>query len=133
MHARVPSYTAWWLREHRVVDGRLSSSDPLLVGLFDVVSVDGDDDSWLPRARCAIVDDADDDELARRLGDARRAVTREQVKALYARLAPRDAVVAVRAVRRGEVVVADAADAVIADAPDLLPLLGDFAVVPVVG
>ncbi len=50
---------------------------------------------------------------------------------MYARLAPRDAVMAVRAVRGDELVVVDAADAVIVDAPDLLPLLGDLAVVPV--
>jgi len=131
MRARMPSYTTWWLRRHRVIDGRLASSDPLLVGLFDVVTVDGDDEFLAAAGALREVDDADHDELARRLGDPDRVVDRAQVKALYARIAPRDPVMAVRAVRRGELVVVDAADAVIVDAPDLLPLLGNLAIVPV--
>ncbi|HEY8728935.1 MAG TPA: hypothetical protein VIL94_05090, partial [Acidothermaceae bacterium] len=71
------------------------------------------------------------DEIARRLGDPDRVVDRAQVKALYGRIAPGDPVMAVRAVRRDELVVVDAADAVIVDAPDLLPLLGNLAIVPV--
>ena len=131
MRARMPSYTAWWLRRHGVIDGRLASSDPLLVGLFDVVTIDGDDEFLAAAGALREVDDADHDELARRLGDPDRVVDRAQVKALYARIAPRDPVMAVRAVRRGELVVVDAADAVIVDAPDLLPLLGNLAIVPV--
>ena len=130
MRARVPSYTAWWLRRHGVINGRLSSSDPLLVGLFDVVTADGDDEFLVAAGALRDVDDADDDEIARRLADPDRVVDRAQAKALYTRIAPHDAVLAVRAVRHGDVVVVDAADAVIVDAPDLLPLLGDLAIVP---
>ncbi len=72
MRARVPSYTAWWLRRQGIIDGRLASSDPLLVGLFDVVTVDGDDEFLAAAGALREVDDADDDEIARRLGDAGR-------------------------------------------------------------
>ena len=40
-HADVPSYTAWWLRRHLVLDGRrpgdlrAPDADPLLAGLYD--------------------------------------------------------------------------------------------------
>ena len=130
LHARVPSYTAWWLREHRVVTGRLSTSDPLLVGLFDVVRSTGDDEFLVAAGALRDLDDADHDEIAARLGDRDRVVTRAQVKALYARLDLRDAPAAVRAVRGTELVVAAANDAVVVDLPELLPLLGNYAVVP---
>jgi hypothetical protein len=41
--ADVPSYTAWWLRQHLLLDGHLpgelrtGDSDPLLAGLYDVI------------------------------------------------------------------------------------------------
>jgi hypothetical protein len=130
LQARVPSYTAWWLREHRVVRGRLATSDPLLVGLFDVVGATGDDEFMVAAGALRDLDDADHDEIAARLGDRDRVVTREQVKALYARLEPRDAPAAVRAVRGTELVVVPADDAVVVDLPELLPLLGNLAVVP---
>src|SRR5205823_284497 len=65
------------------------------------------------------------DELLDRLADARRPVTRAHLRALWTALAavadvaPPDRV---RAVLGDEVVVADAADALILDAPDLWPL-----------
>jgi hypothetical protein len=130
LHARVPSYTAWWLREHRVVSGRLSASDPLLVGLFDVVTATGDDEFLVAAGALRDLDDADHDEIAARLGDSKRVVTREQVKALYARLEPRDAPVSVRAVRGDEIVVVAGDRAAVVDLPELLPLLGSYAVVP---
>jgi hypothetical protein len=130
LQARVPSYTAWWLREHRVVSGRLATSDPLLVGLFDVISGTGDDEFMIAAGALRDLDDADHDEIAVRLGDGDRVVTREQVKALYAHLEPRDVPASVRALRRGELVVVAPGDAVVVDAPDLLALLGNLAVVP---
>jgi hypothetical protein len=130
LHARVPSYTAWWLREHHIVNGRLAASDPLLEGLFDVVSAAGDDEFLVAAGALRDLDDADHDEVAARLGDPARSVSRDQTKALYARLEPRDPPVSVRAVRGGELVVVRAGDAVVVDAPDLLALLGEFAVVP---
>jgi len=130
MQARVPSYTAWWLREHHVVDGRLATSDPLLAGLFDVVRADADDEFLVAAGAIRNLDEADHDEIAVRLGDASRQVGREQTKALYARISPRDAPVFVRALRDGELVVVRAGDAAVVDAPDLLALLGEIAVVP---
>jgi hypothetical protein len=130
LQARVPSYTAWWLREHRVVSGRLPTSDPLLVGLFDVVSAVGDDEFMVAAGALRDVDDADHDEIAARLGDRNREVTREQVKALYAHLEPRDAPALVRAIRGTELVVVAGEDAAIVDLPELLPLLGNYAIVP---
>ncbi len=130
LQARVPSYTAWWLREHRVVSGRLSTSDPLLVGLFDVVSASGDDEFMVAAGALRDVDDADHDEIAARLGDRGRAVSREQVKALYAQLELRDAPALVRAIRGTELVVVAGEDAAVVDLPELLPLLGNYAVVP---
>jgi hypothetical protein len=130
LHARVPSYTAWWLREHHIVNGRLAASDPLLEGLFDVVSAVGDDEFLVAAGALRDLDDADHDEVAARLGDPARSVSRDQTKALYARLEPRDPPMSVRAVRGGELVVVRAGDAVVVDAPDLLALLGEFAVVP---
>lgn len=130
LQARVPPYTAWWLREHRVVRGRLATSDPLLVGLFDVVGAIGDDEFLVAAGALRDLDDADHDELAARLGDGSRVVTRGQVKALYARLEPRDAPASVRALSGGELVVVAPGDAVVVDAPDLLALLGNLAVVP---
>jgi hypothetical protein len=130
LRARVPSYTAWWLREHRIVSGRLATSDPLLAGLFDVVGVDADDEFLAAAGALCGLDDANPDELAARLGDAHRQVTREQAKALYARIEPRDPPMSVRAVLAGELVVVAAGDAVVVDAPDLLPLVGRLAVVP---
>ena len=90
LRARVPSYTAWWLREHRIVSGRLATSDPLLEGLFDVVSVAADDEFLVAAGALRSLDDADHDEIAERLGDADRVLTRPQVKALYARIEPRE-------------------------------------------
>ncbi|HEY0871217.1 MAG TPA: hypothetical protein VGD55_12525 [Acidothermaceae bacterium] len=130
LQARVPSYTAWWLRERRVVDGRLPASDPLLHGLFDVVGIEGDDEFLEAAGALRDLDDADHDEIAARLGDPARTVTRDQTRALYARLEPRDAPALVRAVLRNELAVVRAGDAVVVDAPDLLGLLGEFAIVP---
>jgi hypothetical protein len=45
--ADVPSYTAWWLRRHLLLDGhrpgdlRTGDSDPLLAGLYDAIGVPG--------------------------------------------------------------------------------------------
>ncbi len=127
---QVPSYTSWWLRRHRVVAGRLPGGDPLLVGLFD--AVDSDLDPALLRAAGALVDldDADPDEVLAAMADPARTLDREQVRAIYARLDPVEPPRAVRAVRGGALVVVPADEAVVVDAPDLLPLLGGRAVVP---
>jgi hypothetical protein len=66
------------------------------------------------------------DELLDRLADPARTVTRTQLRLLWAALAAVPQATApdrVRAVQGGQVVVADAGDALVLDAPDLWPLV----------
>jgi hypothetical protein len=71
-------------------------------------------------------------ELLTRLADPARSVTRGQLRALWIALSavadvePPDRV---RAVRRTDIVVADAAEALVLDAPDLWPLVADHPLV----
>ena len=194
-HADVPSYTAWWLRQHLELDGRrpgdlrAPDSDPLLAGLYEAVGVRAGTGAGAPAADATATDatatdatatDATGsrpvsgqpdgsattatelaraladpiiahalgvrtsladllaepggpDELLTRLADPARPVSRRQLRALWAALATTDALTPelvtppdrVRAVLGAEVVVADADDALILDAPDLWPLLAD--------
>jgi len=143
-HADVPSYTAWWLRRNLVLDGhrpgdlRGPDSDPLLTGLYDPMGSAGSlADPVIARAlgvRTSLADllaEPDGpDELLARLADPARSVSRPQLRALWAALATADGlapspVERVRAVRGAEVVVADADDTLVLDAPDLWPLLAD--------
>jgi hypothetical protein len=136
--AEVPSYTAWWLRRHAVLGGRrpadvrAADADPLLAGLYDEAALPAD--QGVARAlgvRTTLADllaePGGADELLDRLADLGRPVTRPQLRSLWAALAaaapdaaPPDRV---RAVRGAEVVVADAADVLVLDAPDLWPLV----------
>jgi hypothetical protein len=136
--AEVPSYTAWWLRRHAVLGGRrpadvrAADADPLLAGLYDEAALPAD--QGVARAlgvRTTLADllaePGGADELLDRLADPARFITRPQLRALWAALAaagpdatPPDRV---RAVRGGEVVVADAADVLVLDAADLWPLV----------
>jgi hypothetical protein len=136
--AEVPSYTAWWLRRHAVLGGRrpadvrAADADPLLAGLYDEAALPAD--QGVARAlgvRTTLADllaePGGADELLDRLADPARAVSRAQLRSLWAALAaaapdaaPPDRV---RAVRGAEVVVADAADVLVLDAPDLWPLV----------
>ena len=150
-HADVPSYTAWWLRGHltlggrRPADLRTADSDPLLAGLYD----SPDDDASLARVLAdplitralgvrrslaeLLAEPAGADELLDRLADPARRVSRPQLRALWAALATAEGVSAgtvtppdrVRAILGAEVVVADAGDVLLLDAPDLWPLLAD--------
>jgi hypothetical protein len=143
-HADVPSYTAWWLRRNLVLDGhrpgdlRGPDSDPLLAGLYDPLGATGPlADPVIARAlgvRTSLADllaePGGADELLARLADPARTVSRPQLRALWAALATADAdalapVDRVRAVRGAEVVLADADDVLVLDAPDLWPLLAD--------
>ncbi|HEX3923392.1 MAG TPA: hypothetical protein VHY31_13980 [Streptosporangiaceae bacterium] len=136
-HADVPSYTAWWLRRHPVLGGRrpadvrAAGADPLLAGLYEEAALPAD--PGLARAlgvRTSLADllaEPDGpDELLARLADRARPVTRGQLRALWTALAgvadaePPDRV---RAVLGTEVVVAEAADVLVLDAPDLWPLV----------
>ena len=154
--AEVPSYTAWWLRDHPVLDGRrpaglrAAGADPLLRGLY-------------PEARTALdpvflhalgvrttlaallAETEGPDELLYRMGDPECELTHRQLHGLYSALAevevervalPEE----VRALppmnpddhrRPPHTVVVDAADAVVADAPDLVQLLDDHPLITV--
>lgn len=126
---RVVSYTAWWLRRRGVLSGRVASSDPLLAGLYDVCTLALDDEFLAAVGVLRELADADPDDLIARVGDPRRELARDQVRAIYARVDPSRPPRDVRAVREGELVVVPADDAVVVDRPDLLPLLKNFAVV----
>ncbi|WP_433180385.1 sacsin N-terminal ATP-binding-like domain-containing protein [Actinoallomurus sp. CA-150999] len=134
-HVDVPSYTAWWLRRHPVLDGHRPES--LCVGedladLYDAAPADLD-----PRFAVALgvrttVDAllAEPDgpaELLDRLADPARTVSRERLRDLWAALARTDLNVEppdhVRALVDGEPEVVPAEDAIVVDRPDLLPLL----------
>ncbi|MEU0722373.1 molecular chaperone Hsp90 [Streptomyces lavendulocolor] len=146
----VRSYTAWWLRDHPVLDGRRPAGlraagvDPLLEGLYDAVDIaTGFRDPQVLRALgvrtsvAALLDEPGGAaELLGRLADPDREVTAAQLHGLYTALAGLDPEQVtlpdeLRAVVDGEVRVADAADALVADAPDLLPLAGRRALLPV--
>ncbi len=145
----VRPYTAWWLRDHPVLDGRrpaglrAAGGDPRLAGLYDAVDATGFDDAQVLRALgvrtsvAALLDEPGGAaELLARLADEDRPVTPVQLHALYTALAELDPDQVtlpdeLRAVVDGEVTVVDAADAVIADAPDVLPLTEGLPLLPV--
>lgn len=148
-HEIVRPYTAWWLRDHPVLDGRrpaglrAAGGDPLLAGLYDPADATGFEDEQVLRALgvrtsvAALLDEPGGAaELLDRLADPEREVGASQLHALYGALADLDPEQVtlpdeLRAVVDGEVRVVDAADAVVADAPDLLPLAGGLALLPV--
>ncbi|MBU7597004.1 molecular chaperone Hsp90 [Streptomyces sp. P38-E01] len=145
----VRPYTAWWLRGHPVLDGRrpaglrAAGGDPLLDGLYEEVDAQGFDDPQVLHAlgvrttAAALLDEPGGAaELLGRLADPERPVTPNQLHALYsllARLDPEEVTLPdeLRAVRDGRTCVVDASEAVIADAPDLLPLAYGRALLPV--
>ena len=141
------------LEGRRPGDLRAPDSDSLLAGLYDPVATGpGDDpigrllaDPVLARAlgvRTSLADllaePGGPDELMVRLADPARTVSRPQLRALWAALATADALAPdavtpvavaptdrVRAVRGDQVVLAEADDVLVLDAPDLWPLLAD--------
>lgn len=145
----VRPYTAWWLRDHPVLDGRrpaglrAAGGDPLLAGLYEAVDATGFDDAQVLRALgvrtsvAALLDEPGGAaELLGRLADPDRPVRPAQLHALYTALADLDPEQVtlpddLRAVVDGKVRVVDAADAVVADAPDLLPLTAGMPLLPV--
>jgi hypothetical protein len=158
-HADVPSYTAWWLRGHVAIGGqrpsglRTPDGDPLLAGLYRAIGEDGDADPLLLRllgdravARALgvrtslsglLAEPGGPDELLARLADPDRPVTRPQLRALWSALAAAAGVTPdvitpperVRAVQADRLTVADAADALVLDAPDLWPLVTELPLV----
>jgi hypothetical protein len=151
----VPSYTAWWLRTHPVLGGRrpadlrAAGADPLLDGLYDdAAGVAGADpvlarllaDASIARVlgvRSSVADllaePGGPDDLLGRLADPQRPVTRQQLRILWMALAaasaPATPPAAIRAIAAGEVVVADPADVLVLDSPDLYPLVASHPLV----
>ncbi|MDL4820460.1 sacsin N-terminal ATP-binding-like domain-containing protein [Actinomadura opuntiae] len=135
--AVVPSYTAWWLSRRPVLDGRRPGEfrlqgDDALAGLYDIAPAGFDEQLLLALGvRTSLADLLDEpggaQELLDRMGDPERAVSRAQLGGLWTALADADVTVEppehVRAVVDGAVEVVDAADALVLDSPDLLPLL----------
>ncbi|WP_223206022.1 sacsin N-terminal ATP-binding-like domain-containing protein [Streptomyces xanthii] len=148
-HELVRPYTAWWLRGHPVLDGRrpaglrAAGGDPLLAGLYEEADASGFEDEQVLRAlgvrtsAAALLDEPGGAaELLDRLADPDLTVGAAQLHALYGLLAGLDPEQVtlpddLRAVRDGEVVVVDAADALVADAPDLIPLATGRPLLPV--
>ncbi|GAA3151440.1 sacsin N-terminal ATP-binding-like domain-containing protein [Nonomuraea roseoviolacea] len=137
----VPSYTAWWLSHHPVLDSRrprelrLPGADPLLQGLYADAPA-GLDEGALAMLGVRttlselLASHGGPEELLDLMADASVEVDRAQLRALWMALATVDpARVAppsrVRAVLRGDIVVAAADDAVVVEAPDLLQLVTD--------
>jgi hypothetical protein len=145
----VRPYTAWWLRGHPVLDGRrpaglrAAGGDPLLAGLYEAADASGFEDEQVLRAlgvRTSVEALLDEPggaaELLARLADPDRPVGPAQLHGLYTALAALDPEQVtlpdeLRAVVDGEVRVVDAADALVADAPDLLPLAAGRPLLPV--
>lgn len=144
--ADLPSYTGWWLARHPILNGhrpgdlRLADADDLLAGLYPPAPPGLDPE--LARAlgvrttlAALLAEPGGLDELLDRLADPALPVARDQLRDLYTEIATAQAPAPprppgrVRAVRDGAVVVADAADTVVLDAPDLLPLLDDCALI----
>ncbi|HTR90288.1 MAG TPA: hypothetical protein VMI73_00930 [Trebonia sp.] len=120
--ADVPSYTAWWLRQHLLLGGRrpgelrTGDSDPLLAGLYDVIDEAGaaDDHADVMLARVLadpaviralgvrvslaglLAEPGGADELLARLADPDRPVTRTQLRSLWSALAAAEGVTAGR-------------------------------------
>ncbi|NLU74216.1 molecular chaperone Hsp90 [Streptomyces sp. HNM0575] len=146
----VRPYTAWWLRGHPVLGGRrpaglrAAGGDPLLDGLYDEAEA-GFGDAQVLRAlgirtsAAALLEEPGGAaELLGRLADPESEVGHAQLHGLYgllAQLDPEEVTLPeeLRCVRAatGAVDVVPRDEAVIADAPDLVPVAGDLALLPV--
>ncbi|MFJ2739222.1 sacsin N-terminal ATP-binding-like domain-containing protein [Streptomyces sp. NPDC087440] len=145
----VRPYTAWWLRDHPVLDGRrpagllAAGGDALLEGLYDEADATGFDDEQVLRAlgvrtslASLLAEPGGAAELLGRMTDPQSVVTTSQLHALYTALADLDPETVtvpeeLCVVTDGRVEVVDAADALVVDAPDLLPLTVGLPLLPV--
>lgn len=146
---QVRPYTAWWLRGNPVLDGRrpaglrAAGGDPLLAGLYEPADTATVQDDQVLRAlgvrtsAAALLDEPGGAaELLSRLADPDLPVTAPQLHALYGLLAALDPEQVtlpddLRAVVDGDVRVVDAGEALVADAPDLVPLAAGRPLLPV--
>ena len=143
--ADVPSYTAWWLRRHLLLDGhrpgelRTGDSDPLLAGLYDVI---GAGHAVTAGALARVLADpavtsalgvrvsltgllaepGGANELLARLADPDRPVTRPQLRSLWSALATADAITADRLSPPDRVRAVHGDKLTVADADDVLVL-----------
>ncbi|GAA1897080.1 hypothetical protein GCM10009716_03910 [Streptomyces sodiiphilus] len=141
-------YTAWWLRGAPVLDGRrpaglrAAGADPLLAGLYEEADTADADESVLralgvrTTAAALLSEPGGAAELLARLADPDLPLSAAQLHGLYALLAglpPEEVTLPddLRAVLDGEVRVVPAGEALVADAPDLLPLAAGRALLPV--
>ncbi|MFJ9854227.1 sacsin N-terminal ATP-binding-like domain-containing protein [Streptomyces sp. NPDC101150] len=144
----VRPYTAWWLRGHPVLDGRrpaglrAAGGDPLLTGLYESADAGEVDDQVLRAlgvrtSLAALLDEPGGAaELLARLADPDVTVGAAQLHALYGALTdldPDDVTLPdeLRVVVDGEIQVVDAGTALVADAPDLMPLAAHLPLLPV--
>ncbi|UED88527.1 molecular chaperone Hsp90 [Streptomyces profundus] len=142
------SYTAWWLRGAPVLDGRRpaglrsAAGDALLAGLYEDADTAEADEEVLralgvrTTAAALLAEPGGAAELLARLGDPEREVSATQLHGLYGLLAELDPAGVtlpdrLRAVVDGEVRVVEAGEALVADAPDLLPLADSCPLLPV--
>ncbi|WP_059006099.1 sacsin N-terminal ATP-binding-like domain-containing protein [Streptomyces specialis] len=145
---RARSYTAWWLRGAPVLDGRRpagprsAGGGPLLGGLYEGAGTADADAEVLhalgvrTTARALLAEPGGAADLLARLADPDVSVTASQLHGLYALLAdldPEEVTLPdeLRAVVDGTPRVVDAAGALVADAPDLLPLAAGRPLLPV--
>ncbi|MFB6889519.1 sacsin N-terminal ATP-binding-like domain-containing protein [Kitasatospora sp. NPDC056327] len=155
-YADLPPYTAWWLRDHPVLDGRepaglrAAGADPLLRGLYDEARTTLDEQflhalGVRTTLAALLAEPHGPDEVLDRLTDPAAEVGHRQLHGIHTALARVDAeriepLDVVRAVppldratgrRPDRTVVVDATEAVVADAPDLVELLHDHPLLPV--
>ncbi|MFI9275100.1 sacsin N-terminal ATP-binding-like domain-containing protein [Kitasatospora sp. NPDC052896] len=157
-YADLPPYTAWWLRDHPVLDGRepaglrAAGADPLLRGLYDEARTTLDEEflhalGVRTTLAALLAEPHGPDELLDRLTDPASEVGHRQLHGIYSALAgvevesvpasPQDAVRALPPLdpatgrRPAHTVLVDATEAVVADAPDLVQLLHPYPLVPV--
>ncbi|MEY9948757.1 sacsin N-terminal ATP-binding-like domain-containing protein [Kitasatospora sp. GAS1066B] len=152
-YADLPPYTAWWLRDHPVLDGRepaglrAAGGDWLLRGLYDEARTTLDAEflhalGVRTTLAALLAEQHGPDELLDHLTDEQSEVSHRQLHGIYTALAavqvdPLDVVRALPPLdeatgrRPGYTVVVDATEAVVADAPDLVQLLHPYPLIPV--
>ena len=152
----LPPYTAWWLRDHPVLDGRepaglrAAGADPLLRGLYDEARTTLDEQflhalGVRTTLAALLAEPHGPDELLDRLTDPVSTVGHRQLHGIHSALAvvpvdridPLDVVRALPPLdpdtgrRAAHTVLVDATEAVVADAPDLVQLLHSYPLLPV--